>query len=312
MGHGQRHFKVLHSKTSQTSGGMVKIRRTSPSASTEPPPPHQSSHRHWLPQTLVLEKQIGTVQESMSQSLTLRAGKRWREQGEFSAGSLKRTVEPTEQRRRLPPLLHPITDVICNDNEALQQAIHCFYSTLYRPEPIDQPSVAQMLDALSPSNVLSSDDQDHLKQPFILAELLASASRCPRISSPRMDGLPYNIVRLIIRNPLCKTLALKVYTNALRLAQFPSSWTATAMCLLPKKGDLSRLSNWRPRLLISSDAKIFTRLLNDRFVRTVSALSHPLQTGFMPQRFIADNRLMVRLIKDDAYNTPSSGVGLHD
>jgi hypothetical protein len=61
------------------------------------------------------------------------------------------------------------------------------------------------------------------------------------------------------------------------------------MVLSFKKGDPLLLANWRPLCLINSDAKLFTKLLANRFNRVLPKLINPYQTGFLPHRLISDN-----------------------
>lgn len=80
----------------------------------------------------------------------------------------------------------------------------------------------------------------------------------------------------------------------------------TCITLLPKKGDLTSLKNWRPISLINTDAKIFTRLLNSRLILAADPTVTPFQTGFLPGRFIADNGLLVKIAvkREDSYPHP--------
>ena len=71
--------------------------------------------------------------------------------------------------------------------------------------------------------------------------------------------------------------------------EFPSSWKKTRMVLLFKKGDPELLQNWRPLSLINCDAKLFTKLIANRFNTVLPSLINPYQTGFMPSRLISDN-----------------------
>lgn len=77
---------------------------------------------------------------------------------------------------------------------------------------------------------------------------------------------------------------------------FPQSWQQTRMVLLYKKGDPQLLSNWRPLSLINSDAKLFTKLLANRFNEVLPGLINPYQTGFMPHRLISDNGWLNQLL----------------
>jgi hypothetical protein len=80
----------------------------------------------------------------------------------------------------------------------------------------------------------------------------------------------------------------------------PPSWNDTCMALLPKKGDLSLWKNYRPIALINTDAKIFSRLLSSRIIRTMSKYLCKYQSGFLLSRLIADSGLTVQLAIDHA------------
>lgn len=98
----------------------------------------------------------------------------------------------------------------------------------------------------------------------------------------------------------CKEIVEKVYNNALKHGIIPKSWQQACIILLPKKGDLSDLSNWRPISLINTDCKMFTRLLNSRFMGVASQLINKFQAGFTPQRFIGDQGLSLNLMIENS------------
>ena len=68
------------------------------------------------------------------------------------------------------------------------------------------------------------------------------------------------------------------------------------MVLLFKKGDPLLLANWRPLSLINTNAKLFTKLLANRFNSVLPGLVIPCQTGFLPNRLISDNRVFITFI----------------
>ncbi|KAG1031815.1 hypothetical protein G6F25_011809 [Rhizopus arrhizus] len=94
------------------------------------------------------------------------------------------------------------------------------------------------------------------------------------------------------------------------MTPFSIGWTSTCTVLLPKKGDLNLLQNWRPISLINIDAKVFARLLSARLLTHCSSLIHDAQKGFMPQRFIGDNGLMMQLAKIEAEQKQSAEICL--
>lgn len=88
--------------------------------------------------------------------------------------------------------------------------------------------------------------------------------------------------------PLVLSLFIDVIHKAFT-GDIPPSWQKTRMVLFFKKGDPHSLGNWRPLSLINTDAKIFTKILANRFNKVLPALINPNQTGFIPHRHISDN-----------------------
>ncbi|KAG1152042.1 hypothetical protein G6F37_003564 [Rhizopus arrhizus] len=149
-----------------------------------------------------------------------------------------------------------------------------------------------------------------LTAPLTASDLLEAVHCCPAQSSSGSDSIPYALLSVILCLPDCKAVALQVFNDALSLDIFPPSWSDTCVSLLSKKGNLSDLRNWRPISLISTDAKVYTRLLDACLLPAVSSLITPFQTRFMRRRFIADNGLLMKLIKNHCTTNSSATVGL--
>ncbi|KAG1257463.1 hypothetical protein G6F68_009287 [Rhizopus microsporus] len=83
------------------------------------------------PQLSIVESQLASLQQYHAETLALRAGIRWREQGEISAGYLKRTVSQRQTRQIMKQLVHPTTTgALCStSNEMLDAAVQ-FYTSL--------------------------------------------------------------------------------------------------------------------------------------------------------------------------------------
>ncbi|KAG1612140.1 hypothetical protein G6F45_013003 [Rhizopus arrhizus] len=262
------------------------------------------------PQLSIVESQLAEIQQYHVDNLALRAGIRWRELGELSPGYLKRTVATRSSRHLIPPLRHPINHTISSTRDEMLDAAAIFYSQLYSPDPIDYTAMDNLLDSLPEDLHLSEIDHQFITSPITYDELLEEVSRCPQRSSPGVDGLPYELLNLLFRHPACREIALAVYNNALTVGIFPPSWQETCVSLLPKKGDLSDLKNWRPISLINTDAKVFTRILIARIINLAKSLITPFQSGFVRGRFIADNGLLMKLVMDHARNSHSQSIGL--
>ena len=66
------------------------------------------------------------------------------------------------------------------------------------------------------------------------------------------------------------------------------------MCLLPKKGDLQQIRNWRPVSLLNTDYKIVSKVLAMRLKNVISLLIGNDQTYCIPDRSIYDSIFLVR------------------
>lgn len=82
------------------------------------------------------------------------------------------------------------------------------------------------------------------------------------------------------------------------------------MILLPKKGDLSQLSNWRPISLINTDAKIFTRLINAHLMIHMKRCLSTNQMVFMPNRFIGEQGMILQCLQKISHQAQSDTIAL--
>ena len=110
--------------------------------------------------------------------------------------------------------------------------------------------------------------------------------------------------------PFVASLLLEVLNEALLCADIPLSWLDTTVTLLHKKGDRSDLKNWRPFSLINTDAKILTKLLANRLHNMLPKIIGPYQTGFVKNRFIADNGVAASLSMFHAKKFNLPGIAL--
>jgi hypothetical protein len=101
---------------------------------------------------------------------------------------------------------------------------------------------------------LTCEQKELLMVPFDLDEIIEASKRSPAKSSPGSDGLPYEILNILINHPAVSNLILKLYNGALLNTLFPTTWNQSLMTLIPKKGDLSQVGNHRPIQLVNTDS----------------------------------------------------------
>ncbi len=82
----------------------------------------------------------------------------------------------------------------------------------------------------------------------------------------------------------------------------PVSCQRAVLTLLPKKGDLTLLKNWRPVAILCSDYKILSKCLSNRLNNVLHSIIHKDQSYCVQGRSILDNLHLVRDIYDFAFN----------
>ncbi|KAI9336054.1 hypothetical protein BD770DRAFT_295058, partial [Pilaira anomala] len=130
-----------------------------------------------------------------------------------------------------------------------------FYQNLYTADTVDNARITEYLDEIRFDKQLTDEDQDNLMAPITIEELRVQAGRMTAQSSPGSDGSGYAYLHLLFHIPVLTDLVIETYNDAFR-GVFPKSWQDIRVRLLPKKGDLGLLKNWRPISLINCDAKI--------------------------------------------------------
>lgn len=235
----------------------------------------------------------------MAQIQQLKAGRRWLENNENSAEFLKRTASNRLSHHNITSLAHPTTGTIHSDIDGMLNSASFFYEQLYTEDSINSDNLVSVLDSIT--TALSE---------ITFQDISKGTQRCPKRNSSGRDGLPYEILRLIIDHPACQELVLRVYNDALGHALFPASWQEICIVLLPKTGDLSNLGDWCPISLINTDCKVFTRLINSRVMSFSDFLVNRYQAIFMQGRFIGDHNMMCKLIMHDASAAHSDAVGV--
>ena len=102
------------------------------------------------------------------------------------------------------------------------------------------------------------------------------------------DGIPARVLRECA-SELAPVLA-RLFRLCLKTQSFPSSWKHSLVQPIPKRGDKSNPSNYRPISLTSSISKVFETLLNCHFLKHLE--SHNLlsdhQYGFRKARSTGD------------------------
>ncbi|KAK3523094.1 hypothetical protein QTP86_014400, partial [Hemibagrus guttatus] len=143
---------------------------------------------------------------------------------------------------------------------------------------------------------LSERAARELDRELSLEELHEALQRMENGRASGIDGLPaefYKAFWAVIGQDV-----LDVLRDSIRRGELPLSCRRAVLTLLPKKGDLTHLKNWRPVSLLCTDCKLLSKALASRLTKVMERLIHQDQTYCVPDRSIFDNVYLVRDILD--------------
>ena len=126
---------------------------------------------------------------------------------------------------------------------------------------------------------------------FTIEELSASLKTLHNNKAPGLDDIPAEVWKSrILDNELLD------FCNKTLNGDKPENWSESGIVPVPKKGDLSKPTNYRGISLTAIAAKIYNRMLLDRLRPHVDPLLRPNQNGFRKGRGTVSQILTIRRI----------------
>ncbi|KAK3550685.1 hypothetical protein QTP70_002399 [Hemibagrus guttatus] len=153
------------------------------------------------------------------------------------------------------------------------------------------------IEALKKSGDLLSESTEIRKQTVSFYSKLYSSewSGAQVVEDSFLVGLPKLSERAA--RELDRELSLEELHEALQRMENGRASGGAVLTLLPKKGDLTHLKNWRPVSLLCTDYKLLSKALASRLTKVMERLI-PRQTYCVPDRSIFDNVYLIRDILD--------------
>lgn len=136
------------------------------------------------------------------------------------------------------------------------------------------------------------EERKGLESTLSLQELSTALSGLSNGKAPGIDGLPTEFYKTFW-SELGEDL-LAVYNESLAKGELPLSCRRTVVTLLPKKGNLCEIKNWRPVSLLCVDYKLLSKTLASRLRDVLGSVIHSDQTYCVPGRSIFDNIFLIR------------------
>jgi len=205
------------------------------------------------------------AEEKESESLRLRAGIKWREQGERSTKFFLNQIKSNQASGYLREL--DTSEGNLTDTEGILKYVKAFYENLYSDQSIDDAKVHSVL---SFCPMLGNDDVQFMNSSLTLAEIKESLNTCDD-SCPGMDSIPYSFYKVYSKQLL--PLIMNSWAFSVSTGRLPISQRTSCITIIPKKGkDLTKLGNWRPISVSSCDIKIITKALSIKIAKVLPKL----------------------------------------
>jgi hypothetical protein len=123
-------------------------------------------------------------------------------------------------------------------------------------------------------------------------ELLSALQYSKPGKAPGLDGLTYEFYKQFWKE--LSPLFLQVVNTSLQQEKLPTSMLNGIITLIPQKGDITQLANWRPIALLNTDYKLITRCLAKRLTTVLPKLITTDQSYCIPNRRIHANLHLIR------------------
>ena len=169
-----------------------------------------------------------------------------------------------------------------------------FYSKLFKDEECDdrvQDAFVNNIDVC-----LKNDDVNICANPISFQCLIKALKGMEANKSPGSDGLTreFYIFFLDELGPILLDVANCIHASG----RLPLSMSRGIVTLVPKKGDITLLKNWRPITLLNIDYKLIAKALAANLTKVIKNIISNDQTCCVPGRDIADNVLAMRDLVD--------------
>ena len=169
-----------------------------------------------------------------------------------------------------------------------------YYTHLFGNKNTKENSRNILLEKLRRTKI-SKEEADSLGKLMTLEEVRMWCKKVGMGKSPGPDGIPSEFYKYFLN--MAAPLLLGVFNEAIVGGELPSFMKDGIISLLYKKKDRRDIRNYRPVTLLNSDYKIFTKILTSRLKAVITQLIDPMQTGFVPGRFILENSQFMKLLQ---------------
>jgi exonuclease III len=204
--------------------------------------------------------------------------------------------------------------------EARDRYITSFYQNIYTPHPgnmvLNDNSIENFLgeeicnNPICTESKLTAAECAYFDRVLSLEELDKAVEKLNSNSAGGLDGIPTKFLKKFwayLRVPLLKYAQAAINTGTLT-----QTFNSAGIKLIPKKGDISQMKNWRPISLLNSVFKIIAKAVDFRLQKINEIVLSRGQKGFTSNRQL--HECIINIVETISYanhhNIPSFVLAL--
>ena len=249
-----------------------------------------------------LENQLNSMITEEIKGAALRSKVQWLEEGEKSSKFFL-NLEKSRQEKKVMKSLFREDGALMHDQKDISEEQIRFYGHLYKAGNPDNSAQSMLIGNITRG--LSDFHRQACDADITLQELQAALFAMGSHKSPGLDGLTPEFYKAFWAE--LGDIIVMLAQNSIDNDKLPQSMRTGLITLIPKKGDLRHLTNWRPISLLNIDYKIITKTLANRVSRVIHTLISEDQSCCVPGRNIADNVILIDNIMQYLQNNNMKG-----
>ena len=195
------------------------------------------------------------------------------------------------------------------DPAKMADEITKYYKQLYARKTTHKAAANRALDALSAGDQVSDPTKASLAALISKEEISSVCNHLPTGKSPGPDRIPNKFYMTFAK--IIAPLLEKVYEESRQRGFLPPSMRRGIISMMYKKKHREDARNYRPITLLNCDYKIMMRILAERMNLAVVQFVSKDQNGFVPDGFIAENTMRLKLLQNLIEDENSEAIFFH-
>ena len=191
------------------------------------------------------------------------------------------------------PVKDKLGQTIPSQEEQMNRWAEYFEELLNRPRPSNAPNIPEAGTDLP----INTDNPTR-------EEIRAAIKKLKNNKAAGPDGIPAEALKTDINTSV--EIFYHLFDKIWKEEEIPTDWREGYLIKIPKKGDLSKCSNYRGITLLSVPGKVFNRVLLERIKDAVDPYLRDQQAGFRRNRSCMDQIATLRIIVEQSleWNSP--------